>query len=340
MTRPSAPDADHPGSGGGDAWDRAVREAVDWTILIDDDPDDVALRVRLDAWLRQDPLHEQAWAEACHASDLIAQTKKVVLFRTPSHLPKPADASSRHTANRFGRGRRIILAGAVAAAAAWAAVPQMLLHIRADHITATGEQQVLTLDDGSTLRLAPDSAVRVAYADDSRNVELLRGEAYFEVRRNPARPFHVRSDDATVTVLGTGFDVRQGDGGTDVAVRHGRVRVASAGGPRRSVILGAGQWGRLGHGGRIASGSGSAQLVGAWTDRRITAVDRPLSEVLADLRRYHTGAIVLTSAEFGHSSVTGTFETDDPFRAASLIVQPHGGKVRKITPWLIVVSRP
>lgn len=78
--------------------------------------------------------------------------------------------------------------------------------------------------------------------------------------------------------------------------------------------------------------------MGAWTDRRIIAVDRPLSEVLADLRRYHIGAIVLTSSELGRNSVTGTFETNDPFKAASLIVQPHGGTVRQIAPWLIVVS--
>lgn len=340
MTRPAAPDADHPRSDRGDAWDRAVREAVDWTILIDDDPDGAELRARLDAWRRDDPLHERAWVEASHASDLIAQTKKVVLFRTAPHQPKPAEAPLRRTARRVRPGRRIILSGAVAAAAAWVAIPQMLLHVRADHITATGKQKILTLDDGSTLRLAPDSALRVSYADDSRNVELLSGEAYFEVKRNPARPFNVRSDNATVTVLGTGFDVRQGNGGTDVAVNHGRVRVTSADGTRGSIILGGGQWAHMPRSGQIASGSGSAKLVGAWTDRRIIAVDRPLSEVLADLRRYHTGAIVLTNSKLGHSSVTGTFEADDPFRAASLIVQPHGGKVQQFTPWLIVVSGP
>lgn len=338
MTRPSDPDADRPACGDGDAWDRAVREAVDWTILLDDDPDDVELRTRFDTWRRQDAAHEQAWAEASHASGLIAQTRKVVLFPVASRQPQPAEVPSRHDAGRFRPGRRAILAAASATAVAWLAAPQMLLHIRADHITATGEQRTVTLDDGSTVRLAPGSAVRVAYAADGRNVELLSGEAYFEVRHNPARPFNVRSDKAAVTVLGTGFDVRQGESGTDVAVKHGRVRVAAAEGVPGSVILGAGQWAHASHSGQIASGRGSAELVGAWTDRRITAVDRPLSEVLADLRRYHRGAIILTSSELGRSSVTGTFETGDPFQTASLMVQPHGGTVRQITPWLIIVS--
>ena len=340
MTRPPVPDADHPGADGGEAWERALREAVDWTILIDDDPDGPELRTNLDAWRRLDPNHERAWTEACHASGLIAQTKKVALFPTAPHQSRDVEGSSRRSAKRLRPGRPILLASAVAAAVAWIAVPQMLLHVRADYITATGEQRIVTLDDGSTVRLAPDSAIRVAYADDGRNVRLLSGEAYFEVERNPARPFSVRSDNAGVTVLGTGFDVRRGDGGIDVAVKHGRVRLASTNGEQASVILGSGQWAHLPRSGQIASGRGSAQLVGAWTDRRITAVDRPLAEVLADLRRYHAGAIILTSRQLGRKSVTGTFVADDPFQAASLIVQPHGGKVRQITPWLIVISGP
>lgn len=338
MTRPTEPDAGRPGSGDGDAWERAVREAVDWTILLDDDPDCAELRVRFDAWRRQDASHELAWAEASHMSGLIAQTRKVVLFPVIAPPPKPVQAPARQTASRFLPGRRTILAGVAAAAVAWLFAPAVLLHMQADHITATGEQRTVMLDDGSSARLAPGSAIRVAYANDSRNVELLSGEAYFEVTRNPARPFNVRSENAMVTVLGTGFDVRQGDSGIDVGVKHGRVRVASAEGAHGSVVLGAGQSAHLHRGGQIARGSGSAELVGAWTDRRITAVDRPLSEVLADLRRYHRGAIVLTSDTLGRSSVTGTFGTDDPFSAASLIVQPHGGTVRQITPWLIVIS--
>jgi len=340
MTRPSASGADHDGSNGGDAWDQALREAVDWTILIDDDPDSMELGVRLDAWRRRDPLHERAWTQASHASDLIAQTRKVVLFPAASDQSRPAEALAHRKASHFRPWRRIVLSGAVAAAAAWMAVPQMLLQIRADHITAAGEQRTIKLDDGSTVRLAPASAVRVAYTHGSRNVELLRGEAYFEVARNPARPFHVRSANAAVTVLGTGFDVRRGTNGTDVAVRHGRVRVASSDGSQGAVSLGVGEWASVPDSGPVASGRGSANLVGAWTGRRLTAVDRPMSEVLADLRRYHSGAIILTDRQFGQSSVTGTFEADDPFRAASLIVQPHGGRVRQITPWLIIVSGP
>jgi len=330
MTRSPDPDANRAESGGDAAWDRAMREAVDWTIYLDDDPDDADLRARFDLWRKQDALHDRAWAEASHASGLIAQTRNMALFPAASRRSEPAQTARPK--------RTAILAGAIAATLAWFAVPHLLLQIRADHSTGAGEQQTLKLDDGSMVRLAPGSAVKIAYAPDSRSVELLAGEAYFEVARDPARPFNVRSGSAAVTVLGTGFDVRRGDNGTDVAVKHGRVRVASLRDNAGPVILTAGQWTHMPFEGQARSGNRSAELVGSWTDQRLTAVDRPLSEVLADLRRYYRGAIILTDRNLGRSSVTGKFDTADPFEAASLIVQPHGGTVRRITPWLMIVS--
>lgn len=337
MTQPSDPDATSSETGGDEAWEPAMREAVDWTILLDDDPDDTDLRARFERWYEQDALHERAWTEASHASNLIAQTKSVAFLPAATRQAAPAPSSKTAKA-RFRLSRRTMLAGAVAAAVAWIAAPQLLLHVSADYTTGTGQQQIVSLEDGSTVRLAPGSAVDVAYAENSRRVTLLSGEAYFEVTRDPARPFNVFANDTTVTVLGTGFDVRLGDEGTDVAVKHGRVRVASTSANGETVVLGAGQWAHMQNGGQVTNGHVATELVGGWTDRRITAVDRPLSEVLADLRRYHSGAILLTSDELGRKSVTGTFKVDDPAEAARLIVQPHGGTIRRITPWLIVVS--
>ncbi|RKF22676.1 DUF4880 domain-containing protein [Altericroceibacterium spongiae] len=319
-----------------EAWERAASEAVDWTILLDDDPDNADLHVQFERWRQADPLHERVWSEASHASNLIAQSDKVALFPEAEWEEEPTSSVPRRA--HFRLSRRAILAGAVAAALAWIMAPQILLHVQADYVTGVGRQRTVTLDDGSTVRLAPESAMRVAYSDKNRQVTLLSGEAYFEVARNPARPFNVLAEEATITVLGTGFDVRLGESGTDIAVKHGRVRVASVKQGRRFAVLEAGQWVHMPENGALHNGYVSPDLVGGWTGRRIAAVDRPLAEVLADLRRYHSGAILLTSTELGRKSVTGTFNADDPVEAAKLIVQPHGGIVRRITPWLMVIS--
>ncbi len=86
----------------------------------------------------------------------------------------------------------------------------------ADQRTAAGEQRVLTLDDGSRLTLAGDSAINLDLVDHQRHVTLLRGRAYFQVASDPHRPFLVEAGEARVRVTGTRFEVRR-DGATGSA---------------------------------------------------------------------------------------------------------------------------
>lgn len=74
--------------------------------------------------------------------------------------------------------------------------------------TPRGGQYQLVLPDGSKVWLNATSSIKfpVAFAGNSRTVEL-NGEAYFEVTKNPARPFVVKVKDVEVKVLGTHFNV-------------------------------------------------------------------------------------------------------------------------------------
>src|SRR5690606_32688824 len=77
------------------------------------------------------------------------------------------------------------------------------------HTTGVGEVASVALPDGSRVLLGPASELVVAggYGAADRGVEL-RGEAYFEVDHDEARPFRVRVGDALVTDLGTVFTIR------------------------------------------------------------------------------------------------------------------------------------
>ena len=344
MTSPSDRDGGSPVTGdspvdgdprqdGQSDWDSVLREAVDWSILLDDAPDDLELRARFEAWRAEDPLHDRAWQETTHASRLIAQTRNAT---SPDRTKKRTVPTLDKT--KIGRRAGTLVALAAAVVIAWLAGPQLMLSITADYVTGTAEQRMVTLPDGSTVRLAPASAMRFIDAAEARGVTILSGEAYFDVTRDPARPFTVTAQETTVTVLGTGFNVRLGEETTDIAVRHGRVRVDAGNGGKKTLILEAGRWARVSGDGRAGSGALDPDAVGGWTESRIIAVDRRLSEVLADLRRYYSGAIVLTGDALAGRSVTGVFDVSDPAAAARVIVRPHGGSVRRITPWLLVIS--
>ncbi|MFC5373631.1 FecR family protein [Brevundimonas faecalis] len=296
-----------------------LRQAARWSILLNEAPGDDETRLAFEQWLDQSPAHAVAWADVGHVSQLLQRTPTTSL---------PARRRPR---------RWIAAASGMAAALVLVAVmgPSMATRLSADHVAAVGQEDVVALADGSIVRLAPGSAIKVDLTSHRRDVRLLAGEAYFEAAPDRARPFHVQTRDARVTVLGTGFNVRLGEVGTDVAVRHGRVRVDRT--DDASVLLTDGEWSRAGSG-TAKLGLGSPQVVGAWSGDRMVAVDQTVADMLGDARRRHHGAIILANGRLAPRTVTGAYDMRDPAAGLAVMMQPLGGKVRRITPWLIIVS--
>jgi transmembrane sensor len=89
------------------------------------------------------------------------------------------------------------------------------------------QAQLIELADGSRVTLYPGSSLsyRTGLAGPQREVRL-KGEAFFEVAKNPARPFLVYTEQLVTTVLGTSFQVQAYEGRPNkVAVHEGRVSV-------------------------------------------------------------------------------------------------------------------
>lgn len=86
--------------------------------------------------------------------------------------------------------------------------------------------QIRTLDDGSIVELNAGAEIAVAYTETTRHVTLVRGEAHFQVAKNPARPFVVRARGVDVRAVGTAFAVQMASDAIDVLVTEGRVKVS------------------------------------------------------------------------------------------------------------------
>jgi ferric-dicitrate binding protein FerR (iron transport regulator) len=100
----------------------------------------------------------------------------------------------------------------------------------ATRTNTTGQALRLTLPDGTRVALQPGSTLRYPRQfGGPRRETYLTGEAFFDVFHNPAQPFQVYTEQVVTTVLGTSFTVRAGQGqaGTVVQVRRGKVRVSA-----------------------------------------------------------------------------------------------------------------
>jgi len=205
-------------------------------------------------------------------------------------------------------------------------------------LVAGAVERIHELADGSVVRLGPRSAIDVAITAGERRVRLLQGRAFFEVAPDAARPFRVVAGGVEATVLGTAFEVVHAAAGIDIAVREGRVRVAGPdNGPAPPEPLAAGQWLRVGPTG-AARGARPAAQIAAWLDGQLVVRDRPLGEVVEALEPWYGGVILLTDRELAGRRLTGVYNLSDPVGALQAIAAAHGAIVRRLSPWVLLVS--
>lgn len=341
------------------ARERASREATEWLILLQEEPDDPEISRRFTAWLKESPTHVAAWAATQHVAGALAAAPPIhaeewgpfVARRraqtqdgtpvSPAPQRHPAAASRSDTVSKGRRRRRVVVA-ALAAAACLAAVlaPDLLLYLKADYTTGTAQVRTLHLEDGSTVVLAPDSAIAIDYGTSERRVGLLAGEAFFEVTGNPQRPFHVTADALEIRVLGTSFNVLKAGDGASVALQHGTVEVVrEAASPPLSQALQLGEFVRVTSTGDVVRGTMPPAQIAAWRRGQLIAQDQSVAAVVDRLRRYFNGMIVLADRQLADRSVTGVYNLAEPVEALGAIARAHGATVRRITPWIVVISR-
>jgi transmembrane sensor len=179
-------------------------------------------------------------------------------------------------------------------------------------VAAASAARTAVLPDGSSLVLAPRTAVTVAFADARRLLTLSPGEAYFAVAHDRQRPFVVQAGGTAVTAVGTAFSVRSEPNRLTVDVREGVVDVAGAGvagGPAHWRLT-AGQqitYDPRTHEVRIAAIDMNAAL--SWVEGRLQYRHAPLAAVAADVSRYSDRAVVV-DPDVGTLEFTGTVFTD------------------------------
>ena len=336
------------------ALDALQDEAVQWLLELQASKDNAAVQQAFDAWLAKDPRHVAAFDEVLKLWNSPELGKAVLGHeRLAAMRGGRDDAMLRNAAatvhpNRPGTGagrsagaswsRRV---GAIAAvlilAVAISHYSGILVHLRADYVTATGQQRRITLPDGSTMLLNSGSAVALDFSGVRRNVRLIEGEAFFDVVRDPDRRFEVTAPHATVEVTGTKFAVQATGEGDNVTVQEGSVSVlARSGGakafkllPRHAIVLG-------------TAGTGIVRTVDvdvalAWLEGRIRFDNRPLGNVLEELRRYHRGIIIVADNRIKDIRVSGNYQLDSPALIVASLAEAVGATLTRLSDHVLIL---
>jgi transmembrane sensor len=251
-------------------------------------------------------------------------------------MPQPRRTPFRRVA-RLATPRRAV--AAIAATVALAIfLPDIMLRLQADAITARGEIRTLSLPDGSTAMLDSDAAIDIRYSDGERSVALLRGRAWFDVRHDDARPFRVAALGGVTQDIGTAFEVDRGDGQVTIGVSQGAVRV-SANDAGEGPVLHALDRARYGEGGPVQLlPATTADRVAPWRRGIIVFDQVPVDAAIAEVARYRAGfTFILPGAS--HAKVSGVFRTAAPDEALNTLAAMTGQRITMLPGGILIVRR-
>lgn len=308
-------------------------EAARWLTRLQESTPSLDETARWQQWMSRDPAHARAFwrmEEVWHGFEEMERPAllppEVVARDTyDGTVPVSEWLQRQPTARRGGQAWWPALAACfvvLVAAGSWVAMRQTATEIIE---TRVGENRTVTLSDGSKVSLGGRSRLEVAFRPERRELTLSAGEALFSVAKDARRPFLVRAGTATVTAVGTLFNVRRGTGRVVVSVIEGRVLVQPMAPTislpwlndleRFAPVKSNGSSEPLDAGHRtVVSRSGfgetvklrDASLDTRWRSGQLSFEDEPLHYVVEDVNRYARKPIVIDDADTAQLRVSGT----------------------------------
>ncbi len=310
-------------------------EIGEWLEWCECDPENKAAFERMQTLLhRCSNIREQPIADADVAADTYYGQVSVGEWNRLREKVRPASVRAPAPARRSRQFTWALLAAAIATLAVgitWRVTSVGQLESRDVVIaTTTGVNRKVELPDGTQVTVAAGSRLTTHYSVDQRNVYLDQGEAYFEVKKDPERPFIVHALGTKVTAVGTAFNVRAEEQAVRVAITEGIVDVEPASDssqiqPSSRAAATATDTTQPIERIRLSAGhqvtfaptepkplvvSIDAQRAISWVSGTLQFVDEPLSSVIAAVNRYHAKPIVLEDVRLGTRRFTGTVVAD------------------------------
>jgi transmembrane sensor len=327
-----------------------MRQAADWVVQLRSPDRPARCEQSFADWLRASPLHVreylravEVWEGLAHPQlgggrtkeDLVkaASDSNLVELPTAGAAPPPATARRRSFLPSYRCGfkwRRVGFATALTAVFVLAYLGwQQTAVIKVT--TGLGEQHSEVLPDHSIVELNTQSEIRVGFTATQRRVELIRGEAFFDVSKDPERPFIVVTDLATAKAVGTRFSVYRAQSGTIVTVAEGRVLVrdkqagtetdTGLSGRAGAVEVIPGTQAEAQPGRPVLMRQADVERTFAWRERRLVFDGEPLSRVVEEFNRYNSPPLVISDPRLREQRISGVFGANDPESLLDFLVK-------------------
>jgi len=336
---------------------RVAAEAAEWIHKLDFERLSDGERREFVDWLLDSPLHVAEMLRAGRLSAALADYNRWLPEASAGALTADnvvpftrLNLSNTAVEHPRGSGRTLRIAG-VAAALALITVAGLFVgrQFSSTQIqTRADERREVMLEDGSVIRLSPNTDLRVDMQARLRSVMLSHGEAVFRVAKDSARPFVVSAARARVQAVGTVFAVARSADAVVVTVAEGRVTVSPFAETRRrntgqevtQIALQANE--------RISiSASGIASEVHRienartpeWDDTQLVFENLRVADVVARFNSHNRLQIRIVDDALTSRIVSGIFDVNDPRSFADFLTTVAGATSVQNGPSEIVIAR-
>lgn len=319
--------------------ERLLEQACGWLSKMHSGDFSWAEQQRLLAWRAADSAHDEAWQRAQTLWQGLERLRgRSIPGSEPLLRERYRNSPSHFVVKPCYRRRFLPLA--VACSAVLAVTLALLFPPqawRADYLTGKGEQLGVTLADGSRVKLNTSTALAIHFDDSVRRVELLAGEAFFEVAKNSQRAFVVTSAGSEVRAIGTAFDVRLQSGKTQVELVEGIVDIQDAQHQHRERLI-AGQSAAIGADNIALQSASRPESMALWREGYLQFDGLPLHEAIAQINQYRPGRVLLLNTALADKRISGLFRLDalDQAIACFKAAVPEL-QIVSVTPYLVVL---
>jgi len=179
--------------------------------------------------------------------------------------------------------------------------------------TPPGVRSQITLPDGTNVWLNAESKIKYSIPFNKQIREVsLEGEAFFDVFRNPAIPFIVKSAKAEVRVLGTQFNYKAYKGEqTEIVLAKGQIRLEADKISNEKYIMSPGERAVINEKGEMVSLTDEKiDKYIAWHSGRLVFDNAPLQEVAKKIGRWYGINVYLKDTRLSSYRITTTFENE------------------------------
>jgi transmembrane sensor len=313
-----------------------------WIVRLnaDDQEERRQAQIEFDLWRNQYPEYQDQLDEMLSFSETMQQLSMThgISSQNVHHSMQISQQSKTEIQKLFTKV--FVLCLSIGSATYFAYHSTIFSYYTADLKTDTGEMQSFTLEDGSKVSLGARSAIKLDFKADKRQIDLVQGDIYIDVAKDPNRPLIIHTPQADYKALGTRFIVNQYPKRSVLNMLHSKVEATALQAAPLSKVVQQGE-------NITADSQGLSQITKidtastefAWQKQQILANDLPLSDLLNRLGRYHHQYLLFNQATLAQYKVSGVINTQqDLEQTLALLATQYPLKIKKIGQHVIAIS--